>query len=218
MAEQPTFGRLLRFWQSAGARGVATAAIARVVAIRRIVLLACGLPVPPPRPSATLTFRLADEAMLHEVLRAPVFKGSWPQSRVVEGWHRRGDRCVVGWDGDNPVTYVWGTQATRELPGLSWPVGEGRVFVFKLFTAPAYRGRGLARQAMQHLLAGYSDGTTRTAYIDIDAKNEASLRAARGVGFVPAGHFHVVRLGSTRRTFARGVVRATVSGQPGPPA
>jgi ribosomal protein S18 acetylase RimI-like enzyme len=62
--------------------------------------------------------------------------------------------------------------------------------LFDVHTDTAWRGRGIARELCARLLADARDLGARTAYLQVDAANEAARRVYRALGFEDAYPYH----------------------------
>jgi GNAT superfamily N-acetyltransferase len=87
--------------------------------------------------------------------------------------------------------------------GLVWRDGAGvvqacgqfardadLVGLYDIFTAPAARGRGLARALCTRLLQMARDEGARTAYLQVDAANGAARKVYTRLGFQDAYSYH----------------------------
>lgn len=177
-----------RFRQRVGQEGTVAAVLAGVRALVRpvldfgvLVFFECDLRAPLTEPAVRGAFDLreAGVADLPLLEKAPDTAG-----RIGEAAERlaRGERWFVGLDRETGAlaTYRWLT--TRGyIPEIDRDLhaGPGGIYIYDLFTVPAYRRRG-ADATIRH--ASYcrlrDEGVTRVlAYID--ASNHASLKAAR---------------------------------------
>lgn len=72
---------------------------------------------------------------------------------------------------------------------LAFP--EGSVALYDYYTPPSFRGRGLDRTAIGHMLwAAFQRAETRYAYISVLADNGPSRHVIEGLGFELQGVFH----------------------------
>jgi GNAT superfamily N-acetyltransferase len=62
--------------------------------------------------------------------------------------------------------------------------------LYDVFTAPAARGRGLARRLCARLLSQAQEQGARTAYLQVDADNLAALAVYRRLGFIDGYGYH----------------------------
>ena len=177
-----------QFRQRVAQEGVAAAVLAGVRVLLRpsldfgsLVFFDCDLIAPLPDPAARGAFDLreADAADLPLLEHTPD-----AARRMGQAAERlaRGDRWFVGLDRETGAlaTYRWVTMRGY-IPEIDCDLiaGPGEIYIYDLFTVPAYRRRG-ADATIRH--ATYSrlrdDGVVRIlAYIS--ASNHASLRAAR---------------------------------------
>ncbi|HWK84967.1 MAG TPA: GNAT family N-acetyltransferase, partial [Caldimonas sp.] len=77
------------------------------------------------------------------------------------------------------------------------PVAGGQVAIesdraglYDIFTVDAARGRGVAHALCHHLLDIAMREGARTAYLQVDAGNDAARRVYRRLGFVDAYAYH----------------------------
>jgi RimJ/RimL family protein N-acetyltransferase len=112
-----------------------------------------------------------------------------------------------------PATYLWITTTVRELARLDWPVRPDAVFVYKTFTVDAWRGRGLNQAAVTWALDDCRRSGARTAFVDVDAANHASLRALRRAGFADVARFRTLKLGPATLTLMDDAVFSRVAGR-----
>jgi GNAT superfamily N-acetyltransferase len=64
------------------------------------------------------------------------------------------------------------------------------VGLYDIFTAPAARGRGVARALCARLLQMARDEGARTAYLQVDAANGAARKVYTRLGFQDAYSYH----------------------------
>jgi hypothetical protein len=151
------------------------------VAYGTLIFFRCRLRDVPRLPSGPTRIRvreagLGDLRLLEQLDDAP--------RRVAQARHRlaTGDRWLIGIDEGTGrlATWRWVTQHGY-IPELDRHIAvpASDVYIYDLFTAPAFRRQGvdsIARPAMYGLLR---DEGVRALHAYIDAANHASLRAAR---------------------------------------
>jgi GNAT superfamily N-acetyltransferase len=90
--------------------------------------------------------------------------------------------------------YAWtAAEPVRAVPGTIVAMPADSAYVYKAFTDPAFRGRGLLRDCLnaveQHAL---SDGRSEMSTL-VEIHNRSSLRGFRNAGFVRCGLVFVLR-------------------------
>ncbi len=86
---------------------------------------------------------------------------------------------VVGELDGTVVAYGCFVVGRKKFAQLAFRLDHDEAFLLALYTRSAFRGQGLATQAIAHCLRLLGDRGYRTAYIDISTSNTASLRAAQ---------------------------------------
>ena len=188
--------RLLETWRRGGLAGVLRKAAGRLFSRQTYVLLECrlnergvSLPVPPGLSFSWVAVSDLGDFHQHEM-------ASTDRSEQISAERlRRGDRCAAGIVDRRPATSLWLTSQLRELPNRRLPVGGKAVFVYKTFTVPEMRGRGLHRAVLQWALGSLREEGFERAWVDIETTNTPSLRAVKAVGFAEVGRFTTYTLG-----------------------
>lgn len=134
-------------------------------------------------------------------------------ARESEAWLAQGDWCLAGVESGLVVTYLWVATRVRQLPRCTWAIEPGSAFVYKTFTRPSCRGRGLNRAALREACRRIAVSGRRRVFIDVSDANAASVRAIRSAGFEDAARFAIIRVGRYRRAVVPRHVRALVSGK-----
>jgi RimJ/RimL family protein N-acetyltransferase len=211
--EPNLWSRVMTVLRHEGALAVASRAAARVIDLRQQVLLECDMTARPAVASlpdvrfAWASLRDLEAHSVFELTATPVARAA-SVARLT-----RGDRCLVGtWRG-TPATYMWTTTSARELPALDWPLRPGTVFVYKTFTIEDFRGKGLNAAAVAFALDAYWSEGKRTAFVDVDVTNHASLRALRRAGFRDVAYFRTLKLGPRTMTLMSDEVFCRVAGR-----
>lgn len=204
--------RALAVLKCEGVKGVLSRTTAKMADLRPQVLLECDLTKVQPHaavPGASFLWASMDDLTQHAALElvSDAEKRTASETRL-----RRGDLCLVGLCDGVAVTYLWITKSLRELPRLAWPVRPEAMFVYKTFTLSQWRGRGLNRAALSWAFEQQRSRGCHTAFVDVDASNDASLRALRAAGFTDAARFYIVKLGPLTFTRMTDDVYARVSG------
>jgi RimJ/RimL family protein N-acetyltransferase len=163
------------------------------------------------RSGSTPTFEWAGLDTFDRVLATPAFQFPPLAARRARQWLERGDRCLLGHVRGRPATYLWVGTKVREFSGSTCSIGAGTAYVYKTFTLPEFRGRGLNTAALREIrrrcaLEGYHQ-----VLIDVASSNTASRRAIERAGFVRVGRFLDLRLGRMRRAWLTPAVRRRIS-------
>jgi len=93
----------------------------------------------------------------------------------------------------SPVPYtglVWRDDVGQVQACGQFAREAGLVGLYDIFTAPAARGRGLARALCARLLALARDEGARTAYLQVDAANAPARKVYARLGFQDAYTYH----------------------------
>ena len=96
----------------------------------------------------------------------------------------------------SPVPYtglVWRDDVGQVQACGQFAREAGLVGLYDIFTAPAARGRGLARALCARLLALAQDQGARTAYLQVDAANVPARKVYAHLGFQDAYTYHYRR-------------------------
>jgi GNAT superfamily N-acetyltransferase len=93
----------------------------------------------------------------------------------------------------SPVPYkglVW-REAAAQVLGCAQVARDGDLAgLYDVFTAPAWRGRGLATALCATVLRQALQAGARIGYLQVDAGNEPALQVYRKLGFVDAYGYH----------------------------
>lgn len=95
---------------------------------------------------------------------------------------------------DEVRCYAWtAASPVRAVPGSVVSMSSDSAYVFKAFTDPAFRGRGLLRECLNAVEQGaISDGRSEMSAL-VEIHNRSSLRAFRRAGFARCGFVFVLR-------------------------
>lgn len=166
-------------------------------ALRCEVVLVMAVPLEEPWKSAPphvlkrpgLTFAWLDRQSL-SVLRTPHMGYDCDEvfDRSLERLER-GHRCLAGFLDGEAVTYLWATESTREVVGDELKLGEQQVWLYKCYTRPDWRRKGLTQMLGRHALEQYMAEGKRAALVDMMQVNRPSIAAFLGIGFRPLGRF-----------------------------
>ena len=159
-----------------------TAALRRISPVRRKLVLAAELDRIPEATSCAVFARLRE----HEIDEALALSNETDEERaLMKSRFRRGSILIGGRVDGALAFYAWTMLGEMEIGPQVFPVPPAIAYSYKVFTAPAYRRRGIAcayysflrreRPAQKRVLAS------------IDPTNRASLEAHRRCGFAPFG-------------------------------
>ncbi len=192
-------------WHGVGAVGLlARAAVdRRVRGAKRVCLF--GLESPRPMPEAE------DGAREHVFRWATLDDVRQGQSDGTGLWSprdleaaERGDRCLLQLDGPRLVGFTWISceALTFVTEGLHLNLPDDTAYVYRAYTAPAYRGGGFQGLRTQELLRRVQREGRRRLLCYVEETNFESLKGVRKSGYRPIGDI----------TFARedGEVRVTL--------
>jgi L-amino acid N-acyltransferase YncA len=90
--------------------------------------------------------------------------------------------------------YAWtSVEPVRAVPGTVVRMPSTAAYVFKAFTDPLFRRRGLLRECLTAIERGASDrGCTEVTAL-VEVHNPSSIRAFRSAGFERCGHVFVLK-------------------------
>jgi RimJ/RimL family protein N-acetyltransferase len=213
VAHKPTIaGRASAAWRAGGVAALLGGLVAKFGEANVVVLFAARTGDERVGQSGnTPTFEWAGMETFDRVLATPAFQFPRGAARRARQWLARGDRCLLGRVGDRPATYLWVGTLVREFPGATCPIGAGTAYVYKTFTLPEFRGRGLNTAALHEIRRRCASEGYHQVLIDVASNNTASRRAIERAGFVPVGRFFHVRLGRMRRAWLTPSVRRRIS-------
>lgn len=145
-----------------------------------LVMVAASLPRPQAAEPSAGSLREVDAAAYAEAVG--VLRGSPAAQR--EGHARRLQASPVPYSG-------WLLERDGELLACAQYAREGElVGLYDVFTAPAWRGRGLARRLCAELLQRAAAQGARTGYLQVEAENLPAQAVYRKLGFSPAYGYH----------------------------
>jgi RimJ/RimL family protein N-acetyltransferase len=116
-------------------------------------------------------------------------------------YHRRfesGHLLLAAEDEGRGVFQAWVASGRLRIDELRrvWVIPERERVMYDVFTAPAYRGRGLYSNALRYLLSSAAILHAERFWIYARSDNTASIRVIRRCGFTEAGTLygiHVLR-------------------------
>ena len=135
--------------------------------------------------------RVLDEATLRRFSREPTYDLS---PEFLDDALAKGDRCYGILEGERLASFGWYSIApTKISEDLVFRFDPRRVYMYKGFTDPAYRGQRLhalgMTWALKRLLEDGSDGLI--SYVD--ANNFDSLRSCYRMGYSDVGQIYCLR-------------------------
>jgi ribosomal protein S18 acetylase RimI-like enzyme len=106
----------------------------------------------------------------------------------------RGDRCYAYVEDGTLGTYAWYSTITTPLQdGVVATFHPDYIYMYKAFTAPAFRGRKLYGIGVSRAFRALIQEGGRKALVSyIEVHNQSSLKALRRIGFKPVGTVIVV--------------------------
>jgi L-amino acid N-acyltransferase YncA len=90
--------------------------------------------------------------------------------------------------------YAWtASEPVRAVPGTMVTMPPDSAYVFKAFTDPAFRGRGLLRESLRAVEQSATKNGRSEMSALVEIHNRSSLRAFRNAGFTRCGVVFVLR-------------------------
>ena len=106
----------------------------------------------------------------------------------------KGDRCFAVLDGGEMASDGWySTQPTEMGSGLLWCFDPSRVYMYKGFTKPAYRGKRLHAFGMAGALKASVEEGARGLVSNVETNNFRSLKSVYRMGYRNIGKITVTR-------------------------
>lgn len=166
------------------------------IRIRRRLLLEASIEsLLPVTPAIAVRYRFGNAGGLEQLSQIdPRFDES--AKRAARQRLNRGDWLILGEHDGRPIFSVWlmfgaidaGTGRTTR------PISPQRAYSYKLYTAEAFRGRGVASGVYAFLAPFLSAKGCRRIVCWISDRNVASLRMHERTGFAAVGRLYEVRL------------------------
>jgi GNAT superfamily N-acetyltransferase len=113
-----------------------------------------------------------------------------------------GHRMVAGLAGDTVVFSMWINPRNLNVPGeIKRALGEHQWFIYKAYTSPDHRGKGLYKVGMRFVLAEMARAgkTQLVGYAHV--KKDVSRRGLASLEFTSLGRYYSVRVPGWRHTF-----------------
>lgn len=113
-----------------------------------------------------------------------------------------GHRCVIAFHGDLAVFSMWMNPRNLHVPGqIKRRLGPDQAFIYKAFTSPEHRGRGLYEAGMRFVLAALHAEGKRELLGYAHVTKAVSRKGLAAVRFESVGSFLTVRAPIWRHTF-----------------
>jgi ribosomal protein S18 acetylase RimI-like enzyme len=108
---------------------------------------------------------------------------------------RRGDRCLMHWDGDRLAGYTWaaGGSLVYLIHGVHLNLPDDAAYIYKAYTAPEYRGRGFQGQRTLELLRLLQADGRRRLFAYAERENFDSRKGMRKAGYEQVGSMTIAR-------------------------
>ncbi|MGH8736437.1 MAG: hypothetical protein ACREVC_03650 [Burkholderiales bacterium] len=188
---------LRRYGFAAAAHDVGWRAVNKVVDLRVLRAMTVRLQdVPDPRffDAQGLEARFVDEDELARFAAAGTYELSTEFLREARA---RGDRCYALFDGEALAAYGW-------YSGLPSPIDEHFllhfdprfVYMYKGYTATAYRGRRLHAVGMCRALRAFTEEGRKGLISWVYSNNFASLQSVARMGYRTFGNVYLLRAGA----------------------
>lgn len=106
-----------------------------------------------------------------------------------------GDRLFIGEADGQIVFYGWARLDAMEVGHRDEePLPPGVAYVFKLFTTPRYRGKGIMKAAYSHIAGSLAEAGCSRAILWVYPDNVASIRATLAAGFRRVGSIYDLKI------------------------
>ena len=160
-------------------------------------MLTGEMPLPPARLPVRVALLGPDELPSLAVLRPELGVATFRQ-RLAQG-----HRCFAAWHDDRIVHAGWAAPraAWIEFLDCAFPLGEGDVYQYDSYTAPAVRGLGVAALRVAWMARHFQQEAARRLLAVVWPGNPGAFRPLEKVGYRRRGSIHVLRLGAWRRVF-----------------
>lgn len=120
----------------------------------------------------------------------------------------RGDRCYAIFDGDALASHGWYSNLPTPIDEqLVLHFGEAYTYMYKGFTAPAYRGKRLHAVGMCRALRAVTEEGKSGLISWVLSNNFASLRSVARMGYVIFGTAYAIQVGRRIFTYETGECR-----------
>jgi len=113
-----------------------------------------------------------------------------------------GHQVVLGQHGDRTVFTMWVNPRNVNIPGhVKRPLSADRSFIYKAYSSPEHRGRGLYEAGMRFVLADLARQGKRSLLGYAHVKKGISRKGLAALGFESLGRFRTLSALGWRRTF-----------------
>lgn len=105
---------------------------------------------------------------------------------------QEGDECFSAWAGNRLAFFGWiQFKYRRPVPMTQIPLGSGRAYIYRCFTAPEFRGLRIYPAALSFGCRGLEKRGFRRVFIDHAWNNEASRRGIEAIDAKPIGIYRL---------------------------
>jgi ribosomal protein S18 acetylase RimI-like enzyme len=118
------------------------------------------------------------------------------------------DRGFIARYDERMVAATWVSIVSVRAEGIL-PIDEGEVYLFGDYTAPAFRGQGIAAVLKRELMVRLREEGHRTAMLLTRPDNKPALRANAKAGFQVDATIHALTCGSWHRLWVVPVTRSS---------
>ena len=144
---------------------------------------------------AGIGFRMASQAEAERL-----FIGSSEITQKVHDELQRGCECVLGEVDGKIVFSGWlDFQRIYEASVMNYPLHSHQAYIYRIFTVPAFRGRGIATAAYGFMLNRLSQKEVSQCFLSVSFENAASIRTIEKNGFQKCGAIKFIRFGKRVR-------------------
>jgi ribosomal protein S18 acetylase RimI-like enzyme len=166
----------------------------RVRGAKRVLLFGLAQPLPMAEAEAAARCHVFRWATVEDLTVAQTDgTGLWlPQDLAAA---ERGDRCLLQLDGGRLVGYTWVSchPITFVTEGLHINLPDDTAYVYRAYTAPAYRGGGFQGLRTQELLRRVRPEGKQRLLCYVEDTNFESLKGVRKSGYQPIGEILFTR-------------------------
>jgi hypothetical protein len=139
-----------------------------------------------------VTFRAGTARDLDDIARDPAHEITWQSARRHRELLAADGRLLVGCLGGRIIYRGWSSSLLwRPGAGEEVSLGEAKGVIFRCYTVPEQRGRGVYAAALGCHLATLQRQGIAHVYINVDSTNIPSIRAIRKAGFASHAEYEV---------------------------
>jgi hypothetical protein len=199
---------LVTFRDTRRRHGVRGTAIVAWAAVDRRRSVSCfhlyGLTHHQPLPKATID--AAREHRMHLAACDEISSGVgriWAETDIDAA--RRGDRCLLQWDGSRLVGYTWASVSPLVFiaDGLHVNLPEDTAYIYNTYTADEYRGYGFQALRRVRLMELLAPEGKRRLFCYVLRENLNSVSDIRKSGYERVGEIRLARRGGQVRAAIR---------------